>query len=67
MKRGLQCLILLSFIVSGIYYGQMMNKPQHTYVFVHGMTGGGWDWQQVDNLLSAEGHRVYRPYPNRPR
>ena len=61
MKRGLQCLILLSFIVSGIYYGQMMNKPQKTYVFVHGMTGGGWDWQQVDNLLSADGHRVYRP------
>jgi pimeloyl-ACP methyl ester carboxylesterase len=62
MKRKLQCLVLLSFIVSGIYYGQtMMNKPQHTYVFVHGMTGGGWDWQQVDNLLSADGHRVYRP------
>jgi pimeloyl-ACP methyl ester carboxylesterase len=62
MKRKLQCLVLLSFIVSGIYYGPtMMNKPQHTYVFVHGMTGGGWDWQQVDNLLSADGHRVYRP------
>ena len=62
MKRKLQSLVLLSFIVSGIYYGQMMmNKPQHTYVFVHGMTGGGWDWQQVDALLSADGHRVYRP------
>ena len=62
MKRGLQCLILLSFIISGIYYGQtIMNKPQQTYVFVHGMTGGGWDWQQVDRLLSADGHQVYRP------
>jgi pimeloyl-ACP methyl ester carboxylesterase len=62
MKRGLQCLILLSFIISGIYYGQtIMNKPQQTYVFVHGMTGGGWDWQQVDRLLSEDGHRVYRP------
>jgi pimeloyl-ACP methyl ester carboxylesterase len=38
-----------------------MNKPQQTYVFVHGMTGGGWDWQQVDRLLSEDGHRVYRP------
>jgi pimeloyl-ACP methyl ester carboxylesterase len=62
MERKLQCLVLLSFIVFGIYYGPtMMNKPQHTYVFVHGMTGGGWDWQQVDDLLSADGHRVYRP------
>ncbi len=61
MKQRFQCLILLSLIVFGIYYGQTMNKPQHTYVFVHGMTGGGWDWQKVDDLLSTDGHRVYRP------
>jgi pimeloyl-ACP methyl ester carboxylesterase len=62
MKRGLQCLVLLSFIFYGIYYGQtIMNKPQQTYVLVHGMTGGGWDWQQIDRLLSEDGHNVYRP------
>ena len=61
MKRGLQLLFLLSLVFFGIYYGQVMNKPQHTFVFVHGMTGGGWDWQKVDDLLSADGHRVYRP------
>jgi len=61
MKRGLKGLILLSFILSGIYYGQTMNKTQHTYILVHGMTGGGWDWKQIDKLLSADGHQVYRP------
>jgi pimeloyl-ACP methyl ester carboxylesterase len=61
MKRGLHGLILLSFILFGIYYGQTMNKPKNTYVFIHGMTGGGWDWKQIDKLLSADGHHVYRP------
>ena len=61
MKRGLNGLILLSFILSGIYYGQTMNKSQHTYILVHGMTGGGWDWKKIDKLLSADGHQVYRP------
>ena len=38
-----------------------MDKIQHTYVLVHGMTGGGWDWKLIDNLLSDDGHKVYRP------
>jgi len=33
----------------------------HTYVIVHGATGGGWDWKIVDRLLTAAGHTVYRP------
>ncbi len=35
--------------------------PPHTYVIVHGATGGGWDWKVVDKLLTANGHTVYRP------
>lgn len=61
MKLGLHCLIVLSFIFIGIYFGQTMKNTQQTYIFVHGMTGGGWDWKQVDDLLSSDGHRVYRP------
>ncbi len=61
MKRGLYYLILMSFILSGIYYGQTMIMSKNTYVFIHGMTGGGWDWKQVDRLLSADGHQVFRP------
>ena len=35
--------------------------PRVTYVFVHGAWGGSWDWREVDSLLTAQGHRVYRP------
>ena len=34
-------------------------KP--TYVIVHGAWGGGWDWKHVDDLLTADGNKVYRP------
>lgn len=32
-----------------------------TYVIVHGAWGGGWAFKEVDKLLSADGHTVYRP------
>jgi pimeloyl-ACP methyl ester carboxylesterase len=32
-----------------------------TYVIVHGAWGGGWAFRQVDDLLTAQGHKVYRP------
>ena len=31
-----------------------------TYVIVHGAWGGGWDWKHVDDLLTADGNKVYR-------
>ena len=36
-------------------------QPRHTYVLVHGAWGGGWAYRRVDSLLTAAGHRVYRP------
>ena len=41
-----------------ITYSHSMEKIQNTYVLVHGMTGGGWDWKLIDNLLSQDGHEV---------
>jgi len=32
-----------------------------TYVIVHGAWGGGWAFQEVDRLLTADGNKVYRP------
>jgi pimeloyl-ACP methyl ester carboxylesterase len=32
-----------------------------TYVIVHGAWGGGWAFRKVDALLTARGHKVYRP------
>jgi pimeloyl-ACP methyl ester carboxylesterase len=36
-------------------------EPRRTYVLVHGAWGGGWAFRTVDSLLTAAGHRVYRP------
>lgn len=33
----------------------------HTFVLVHGAWHGGWCWQQVADVLHAQGHRVYTP------
>ncbi len=35
--------------------------PHYTYVIVHGAWGGGWAFREVDRLLTADGHTVYRP------
>ncbi len=33
----------------------------YTFVIVHGAWGGGWAFREVDRLLRADGHTVYRP------
>ncbi|EDY82379.1 hypothetical protein VDG1235_2000 [Verrucomicrobiia bacterium DG1235] len=37
------------------------NSSGETYVLVHGAWGGGWAWKDVQRLLEAKGHTVYRP------
>jgi pimeloyl-ACP methyl ester carboxylesterase len=32
-----------------------------TYVLVHGAWGGGWAFRDVERMLRADGHTVYRP------
>lgn len=32
-----------------------------TFVIVHGAWGGGWEWSEVADLLSGQGHRVFTP------
>lgn len=34
---------------------------KHTFVIVHGATGGGWDWREVSDHLAESGHTAYRP------
>jgi pimeloyl-ACP methyl ester carboxylesterase len=36
-------------------------NPKFTYVIVHGAWGGGWAFKEVERLLRADGHTVYRP------
>lgn len=35
--------------------------PQQTYVLIHGAFHGGWCWDDVAQLLRAEGHHVLTP------
>ena len=58
MIRKLALALLLSFTVST----QATNSSEnHTFVIVHGATGGGWDWKKVSAHLISQGHIVYRP------
>lgn len=59
MKAGLLMGLLLVLIVHGTLSAG--EEPQYTYVLVHGSSGGGWDWRTMDEILTAEGHTVYRP------
>jgi pimeloyl-ACP methyl ester carboxylesterase len=38
-----------------------MSDRKFTYVIVHGVWAGGWAFKEVDKLLIADGHKVYRP------
>jgi pimeloyl-ACP methyl ester carboxylesterase len=57
---GASALVLRSQLASAADdTGAVKKKP--TFVIVHGAWGGGWSWKEVDNLLTADGHTVYRP------
>ena len=40
---------------------QSLPAEVHTFVIVHGAWGGGWAFREVDDMLTAQGHKVYRP------
>ena len=60
--------ISLIFVIAGlvIFTGCKTAAPiaaapeKNTYVFVHGAWGGGWDWRHEDDLLTADGNKVFR-------
>ena len=66
-------LVIATFFVSGVFLSAENPVPcvdeaktidslgPKTFVVVHGAWGGGWAFREVDRLLRAEGHTVYRP------
>ena len=40
--------------------GDTDKHKKYTYLFVHGVTGGGWDWKGIDDRLTADGHTAFR-------
>ncbi len=68
MKKLLSlCLALIGFNLFAAGETNLPASPapatnqKFTYVIVHGAWGGGWDWKHMDQLLTADGHTVYRP------
>jgi len=39
---------------------RMTGTGKNTFVLVHGAWGGGWDWRATDDLLTADGNKVFR-------
>ncbi len=59
-----QILLLLALCVVARTFAQEQNgagEANYTFVIVHGAWGGGWAFKEVDQRLSADGHKVYRP------
>jgi pimeloyl-ACP methyl ester carboxylesterase len=59
-KMRLPSLLLLGLALLAPTVRAAPGSPS-TYVIVHGAWGGGWAFQEVDRLLTADGHKVYRP------
>ena len=62
----LLCCIAAAFVVrsqfaAGADGGIGPSAKRFTFVIVHGAYGGGWSWKEVDDLLRADGHTVFRP------
>jgi pimeloyl-ACP methyl ester carboxylesterase len=51
--------IIFFLAITGFVSAQQ--KPQTTFVIVHGAWGGSWAFKKVDSLMTAHGALVYRP------
>ena len=54
---------LLILFIAAISYETMQSQSttKPVYVFVHGMTRGGWGFKNIGSLLTESGNIVYRP------
>lgn len=56
--------VVFSLIAVGIAWPVGLKAAEdgtkYTYVIVPGSTGGGWDWKNIDQLLTEDHHVVYR-------
>ena len=53
--------ITICLLFTSILSGFAQKKGKSTFVIVHGAFGGAWAFKKVDSLLTANGHKVYRP------
>ncbi len=61
MKNIPRVILLIAFSLLFSTGGRAADaKEKFTYVIVHGATAGAWEWKQVGQVLTADGHTVYR-------
>jgi len=54
--------LLMLTIIAGLSWATWQSTHRRfTYVLVHGAYGGGWNFREVDALLTADGQKVFRP------
>jgi pimeloyl-ACP methyl ester carboxylesterase len=53
------CLLALGLVCSS-RASETADTNHFTYVIVHGAWGGSFHWRGVDDLLTADGHKVFR-------
>jgi len=62
VKRLLLATVLVIATIAGLWWPvYRATRPRFTYVIVHGAYGGGWGFHQLDDLMTADGQKVYRP------
>ena len=61
LALALACLSPFAMRAADVTNHPVARNQKFTCVIVHGAWGGGWDWKHVDQLLTADGHKVYRP------
>jgi pimeloyl-ACP methyl ester carboxylesterase len=71
MSKPFSVCLALTLTCLAAFVGCKTNSPsaspqpaagkKSTYVIVHGAWGGGWDWKNVGDLLTADDNTVYRP------
>lgn len=60
MKKTLLVAVAFALLLSSCTTNAQKSQPS-LFVLVHGAWGGGWAFKEVDSLLTAKGHIVYRP------
>lgn len=67
MKKMLILTIMLASLIckgqnkDAVQPTKQSGKNSATFLFVHGAWGGGWEYANVDSILSEKGYKVFRP------
>ncbi len=60
MKKSILFLVCLTIPLITFANSTPPQKPR-TFLFVHGAWGGGWEYKDIDSILTANGDIVFRP------